>query len=33
MEAELLRPGTKLPAAKTISFDIKHLYLKLSKDV
>ena len=33
MEIELLRPGTKIPAAKTVLFDIKHLYLELSKDV
>jgi hypothetical protein len=33
MEVELLRPGTKLPASNTVSLDIKHLYLELSKDV
>jgi hypothetical protein len=33
MEVELLCPGTKVPAPKMVSFDIKHLYLELSKDV
>jgi hypothetical protein len=33
MEVELFHPGTKLPAVKTVSLDIRHLYLKLSKDV
>jgi hypothetical protein len=33
MEVELLRPGTKIPAPTTVSLDIKHLYLELSKGV
>jgi hypothetical protein len=32
-EVELLRPGTKIPAPSTVSLDIKHIYLELSKTV
>ena len=32
-EVELLRPGTKIPAPTTVSLDIKHIYLELSKTV
>jgi hypothetical protein len=33
VEVELLRPGTKIPAPRTVSEDINHLYLELSKTV
>ncbi|KAJ7148910.1 hypothetical protein C8R46DRAFT_880118 [Mycena filopes] len=33
MEVEMLRPGTSLPAASTVSRDLNLLYLELSKDV
>lgn len=32
-EVELLQPGTKIPAPSTVSLDIKHIYLELSKTV
>jgi len=32
-EVELLRPGTKIPAPSTVSLNIKHIYLELSKTV
>jgi hypothetical protein len=32
-EVELLRPGTKIPTPSTVSLDIKHIYLELSKTV
>lgn len=33
MEIELLHPGTKIPSPKTVSLDVKHLYVEPSKDV
>jgi len=33
MEVEMLRPGTIIPHPTTISQDIKHLYVELSKTV
>jgi len=33
MEVELLQPGTVIPHAMTVSHDIKHLYIELSKTV
>jgi hypothetical protein len=33
MEVEMLRPGTKIPHATTVSPDIKLLYVELSKTV
>ena len=33
LEVELLRPGTLIPHATTVSHDIKHLYVELSKSV
>jgi hypothetical protein len=30
---EFLRPGTKVPLPRTVSLDIKNIYLELSKDV
>jgi len=33
MEVEMLRPGTKIPHATTVSLDIKLLYVELSKTV
>jgi hypothetical protein len=32
-EVQLLRPGTDIPTPRTVSNDINHLYLELSKDV
>lgn len=33
MEVEMLRPGTVIPHPTTVSLDIKHLYVELSKTV
>lgn len=33
LEVELLRPGTLIPHVTTMSHDIKHLYVELSKTV
>ena len=33
MEVEMLRPGTVIPHPTTVSQDIKHLYVELSKTV